>query len=144
MNIEILDSRHGSIWPEPTRETTGSAGIDLRVTQDTKLLPGETKMANSGLAVALPDGHVGYVMPRSGMGHKRGLVLGNTVGVIDPDYRGEIKMSLWNRSNEVIFLDAGDRVAQLVVQPISLVDIELVDDIGDTERGSGGFGSTGK
>lgn len=139
----------------PTYGTPGSAGADLRVVLDDELYnkghslvlkPNEVKLVSTGLSIYLSDPHyVGYIFPRSGLGHKKGLVLGNLTGVIDSDYQGPLMISLWNRSTENILICDGDAVAQYVIMPVIQTTFEQVSDFeNETERGSGGFGHTGK
>ena len=127
----------------PTYAHDGDAGLDLCVTEDVVLRPNEYRMVSSGVAVAIPRGFVGLVVPRSGWG-RRGLVFKNTVGIIDSGYRGEIQLPLWNNNaHEWLSIKRGDRVAQLLIVPIAQVQVLKVDSLDDTERGTGGFGSTG-
>lgn len=151
VQIKILDDRIGkeSCYPLPTRATDGSAAIDLRACiEESELVvkAGQAVLVGTGLSFYIknPD-YVGLILPRSGLGHKSGIVLGNLVGVIDADYQGELKISLWNRSEEDFVVKAGDRVAQYMVVPIVRPDFEVVNEF-DTEssRGAGGFGSTGQ
>lgn len=121
----------------------GDAGLDLRITQDVTLQPGERVTVGTGVAVEIPSGCVGLVFPRSGLASKQGITLSNAVGVIDSGYRGEICATLYNISGETVGLDAGTRVCQLVVMPYAPCDLVPVDELTDTERGAGGFGSTG-
>lgn len=127
----------------PTYAHDGDAALDLSVTEDIVLRPGEYRMVSSGVAVAIPRGFAGLVVPRSGWG-SRGLVFKNTVSVIDSIYRGEIQLPLWNNNaNEWLRIKRGDRVAQLLIVPIAQVQVVQVDSLDETERGTGGFGSTG-
>ena len=127
----------------PAYAHDGDAALDLSVTEDIVLRPGEYRMVSSGVAVAIPRGFVGLVVPRSGWG-RRGLVFKNTVGVIDSGYRGEIQLPLWNNNaHEWLHVKRGDRVAQLLIVPIAQVQVLQVESLDDTERGTGGFGSTG-
>jgi len=130
--------------PEPA--TAGSAGIDLRACiEDAWVIrPGDVALAPSGLRIAVPDGHTALLFPRSGQGHKRGLVLGNLVGVIDSDYRGEAMISAWNRTGGDLVIEPLERIAQMVVVPILQPQIEIVDSLDETERAAGGFGHTGE
>lgn len=136
----------------PKFETAGSAGVDLRAInisdcpEDTKIVlePNEVRMIGTGLKVFIEDpNYVGFILPRSGMGHKRGLILGNTTGVIDSDYQGELKVSLWNRGTEPQVIAQHDRIAQLVILPVARPTYVQGTTTSDSERGSGGFGSTG-
>ncbi|HWP50309.1 MAG TPA: dUTP diphosphatase [Clostridia bacterium] len=130
----------------PERATKGSAGLDLRActNDETCIMPGETTVLPTGLAIALPDGSVGLVFGRSGLGIRHGIVPANAVGVIDADYRGEILVGLTNHSAEPYIIVPGDRIAQLVIVPVLTPPIEEVNDLPETARGEGGFGSTGK
>lgn len=130
----------------PTRGTENSAGLDLYVdtVKPMSIYPGKTKMFSSGIAVEIPDGYWGGVFIRSGISTKRGIVLQNGVGVIDSDYRGEIMLPLYNSGSEPQTISAHERVAQLIVIPYKKEELELAEDLNDTERGNGGFGSTGR
>jgi dUTP pyrophosphatase len=130
----------------PKYQTEGSAGLDLRACIDeaVTLNPGDTCLLSSGIAIHLEDNNIaGMILPRSGLGHKHGIVLGNLVGLIDSDYQGEIKLSLWNRGTELFTIQPMDRVAQLVIVPILKPAFEIVDDFIKTNRSENGFGSTG-
>ena len=147
LKFKILDSRIGSIFPIPKHQTTGSAGIDLIACIDDEmtLKPNESTIISSGIAIFIEDnGYAGIVIPRSGLGAKKGLVCGNLTGLIDSDYQGALSISLWNRSDEPISVNPGDRVAQLVVLKVNQVELEQVDEFIESERGEMGFGSTGK
>ena len=147
LKFKILDSRIGSIFPIPKHQTTGSAGIDLIACIDDEmtLKPNESTIISSGIAIFIEDnGYAGIVIPRSGLGAKKGLVCGNLTGLIDSDYQGPLSISLWNRSDEPISVNPGDRVAQLVVLKVNQVELEQVDEFIESERGEMGFGSTGK
>ena len=147
LKFKILDSRIGSIFPIPKHQTTGSAGIDLIACIDDEmtLKPNESTIISSGIAIFIEDnGYAGIVIPRSGLGAKKGLVCGNLTGLIDSDYQGPLSISLWNRSGEPISINPGDRVAQLVVLKVNQVELEQVDEFIESERGEMGFGSTGK
>ena len=130
----------------PTYGTASSAGADLRACLDAPvvLAPGETRLIPIGIAMEIPEGYVGLVFARSGLGIKHGVVPGNCVGVIDSDYRGEIMVGLYNSGESEYTVQPGDRIAQLMVTPVVQADVELVDELDETERGAGGFGSTGK
>ena len=128
----------------PYYETEGSAGMDLRATERMVLLPNQEKMVGSGICIEIPKGYFGLVCSRSGLSHREGLVIGSGVGVIDSDYRGEIKLPMKNHDDTVHIIDKGDRVAQLIIVPYEKVNLIQTDTIGDTERGVGGFGSTGR
>lgn len=147
IQIKILDARVGDSIPAPTYTTAGSAGLDLRVCIDTPLQIGamETVLLPTGIAIyiANPD-LAAVILPRSGLGHKNGIVLGNLVGLIDSDYQGELKISCWNRSSEHFTIHPGDRIAQLVFVPIVRAQFVLVDDFDETVRGQQGFGSSGR
>lgn len=144
MKIKLTRQYIEAGHPRPSYETNGSAGIDLRTMTDLTLKPSCAVLVGTGLHVAIPTGYAGFVYPRSGRGHKEGLILGNGTGVIDSDYRGEVMVSLFNRSRYCIPIEAGERVAQLVIQPVAQPSIEIVDDLDATGRGAGGFGSTGR
>ncbi len=146
MNIElkILDPRVSENLPKIA--TPGSAGADLRALLDTPLVlaPGETKLVHTGIAIHIGDAHyAAVILPRSGLGHKKGIVLGNLVGLIDSDYQGEIMVSLWNRSGISCTIEPMERIAQLVVIPVVQPEFTVVDAFADSERGTGGFGSSG-
>ena len=145
IDVKILDARlHDQL---PAYFTSGSAGLDLRACIDTPfvLKPGQTELIPSGIAIHLADpGLAAMVLPRSGMGHKHGIVLGNLVGLIDSDYQGQILVSLWNRGAVAFTLNPMERIAQLVVVPVVQVGFNLVDEFTQSTRGAGGFGSTGK
>ena len=144
MRLQIKRVRTQAVLPE--RATQGSAGLDLRActTGETCIMPGETAVLPTGLAVALPQGCVGLVFGRSGLGIRHGIVPANAVGVIDADYRGEIMVGLANHSAEPYIIVPGDRIAQLVILPVLTPPIEEVHNLSETVRGEGGFGSTGK
>ncbi|MBK9494309.1 MAG: Deoxyuridine 5'-triphosphate nucleotidohydrolase [Alphaproteobacteria bacterium ADurb.BinA280] len=147
LDIRILDARLGQEFPLPAYATAASAGLDLRAMLDAPLtlLPGCAELVPSGLAIHLADPNLcAIVLPRSGLGHKHGLVLGNLVGLIDADYQGPLMISLWNRSAEPCTIAPGDRVAQLVVMPICRVALNTVTEFETSARGSGGFGHTGQ
>ena len=130
----------------PVRATEGSAGVDLRAntSEPFELKPGETKLVETGLAIHLDDVRVAaMILPRSGLGHKHGVVLGNLTGLIDSDYQGELMVSLWNRSTEPFTVNPGDRIAQMVIVPVMQPEFVVVDSFESTERGAGGFNSTG-
>ena len=147
IQLRILDPRLTGKFGFPGYATTGSAGIDLRACIDDsqKLLPGECTLIPSGIAVHIADPTLaGVLLPRSGLGHKHGIVLGNLVGLIDSDYQGEIKISCWNRGNDEFLINPGDRVAQLVFLPIEQVRFEVVQEFKQSDRYTGGFGHTGR
>ncbi|AVY92833.1 dUTP diphosphatase [Microvirgula aerodenitrificans] len=145
IDLKILDPRLQSHLP--AYATAGSAGLDLRAAIDSDMViaPGETQLVPTGIAIHLEDpGFAAMILPRSGLGHKHGIVLGNLVGLIDSDYQGQIFVSIWNRGHEAFRLAPLERIAQMVVVPVVQVDFRLVDEFPVSERGSGGFGSTGK
>lgn len=145
IDVKLLDPRLKG--HPPAYATAGAAGLDLRACVDAPVLlhPGETTLVPSGMAIHLDDpGLAAIVLPRSGLGHKHGIVLGNLVGLIDSDYQGQIFVSVWNRGREAFTIQPMERIAQLVVVPVVQVGFNLVDDFVASERGSGGFGSTGK
>lgn len=147
IQLKILDDRLGTIFPLPRYETTASAGIDLRACLDAPLtvMPGETELLPTGMSVYIGDPNLAAViLPRSGLGHKHGIVLGNLVGLIDADYQGPLMVSCWNRSQAAYTIQPGDRIAQLVFLPIVRTHFEIVDEFQATERGAGGFGHSGK
>lgn len=146
IEVKLLDPRFGDEWPLPAYATEASAGLDLRAALEAPLVlgPGETALLPSGIAIHLADPHLcAVVLPRSGLGHRHGIVLGNGTGLIDADYQGSLLISVWNRSQESFTIQPGDRVAQLVVLPITRVSLQVVDTFADSARGEGGFGHTG-
>ncbi|MCL1090851.1 dUTP diphosphatase [Shewanella profunda] len=146
IELKILDSRIGSEFPLPAYATTGSAGMDLRAMIDTTMTiaPGETQLIPTGIAIHVADpGLAAVILPRSGLGHKHGIVLGNLVGLIDSDYQGPLMVSCWNRSNNPFTLEIGDRLAQLVFVPVVQAQFKLVDEFDSSDRGDGGFGHSG-
>ncbi len=145
VDVRILDPRMAARLP--AYATAGSAGLDLRACLDAPLVlrPGESQLVATGLAIHIADpGFAAMLLPRSGLGHKHGIVLGNLVGLIDSDYQGQILVSLWNRGSVAFTLDPMERIAQLVVMPVVQVGFNLVDEFTQSTRGAGGFGSTGK
>jgi dUTP pyrophosphatase len=147
IKLKILDPRLGSEIPLPEHATDGSAGMDLRACVDdsTTISPGETVLIPTGFAMHISDsGMAAVILPRSGLGHKHGLVLGNLVGLIDSDYQGQVFVSCWNRSATEFIIEAGMRIAQLVFVPVVMADFEVVDSFETSQRGAGGFGHTGK
>jgi len=147
IQLKILDPRIGNEIALPEYATDGSAGMDLRAALDetTTINPGDTILIPTGIAIYVEDpGMAAIVLPRSGLGHKHGIVLGNLVGLIDSDYQGQLFVSCWNRGNESFTIEVGDRVAQLVVVPVIQAQFEVVDDFENTLRGDGGFGHSGK
>ena len=147
IQLKILDSRIGNEIALPEYATAGSAGMDLRAALEktTTIKPGETILIPTGMAIYVEDPNMAaIILPRSGLGHKHGIVLGNLVGLIDSDYQGQLFVSCWNRGNEPFTIEIGDRVAQLVIVPVIQADFEVVDDFVKTHRGAGGFGHSGK
>lgn len=145
MDVKILDARLREA--PPAYATPGSAGLDLRACIDApiQLQPGETRLIPTGMAIHLADpGYAAMILPRSGLGHKHGIVLGNLVGLIDSDYQGQLMVSAWNRGQTAFELMPMERLAQLVIVPVVQVDFNLVDEFESSERGAGGFGSTGR
>lgn len=145
VDLKILDERLRQHMP--SYATKGSAGLDLRACVDhpQTIQPGETQLIPTGMAIHIDNTYyAALILPRSGLGHKHGIVLGNLVGLIDSDYQGQLFVSCWNRSNEPFVLNPMERIAQLVIVPVVQADFHLVDEFTETERGEGGFGSTGK
>lgn len=145
IDIKILDARMKDQLP--AYATPGSAGLDLRACIDEAITiePGQTVLIPTGLAIYLADpGYAAMILPRSGMGHKNGIVLGNLVGLIDSDYQGQLMVSTWNRGQNAFTLNPMERLAQLIIVPVLQVGFNVVEEFGDSERGAGGFGSTGK
>lgn len=147
IDLKILDPRIGTEFPLPTYATEGSAGLDLRalIEQPLTVNAGETVLIPTGISIYIADPSLAAViLPRSGLGHKNGIVLGNLVGLIDSDYQGPLMVSLWNRSDTAFTINIGDRIAQLVFVPVVQVGFNLVQAFESTERGEGGFGHSGK
>lgn len=147
IQLKILDKRIGNEFPLPQHATDGSAGMDMRACLDEHLRiePGETHLIPTGLAIHIGDpGLAAVLLPRSGLGHKHGIVLGNLVGLIDSDYQGQVFISLWNRSDHGFTIEPGDRIAQMVFVPVVQAEFEVVDEFDVSERGAGGFGHSGK
>ena len=147
IDVKILDPRLGNEIPLPEYATPGSAGLDLRACLENELVlePGQTELIPTGMAIHLADpAYAAIILPRSGLGHKHGIVLGNLVGLIDSDYQGQLYVSCWNRGNATFTVSVGERIAQLVVVPVAQVQFNLVDKFGDSQRGGGGFGSSGR
>ena len=147
IDVKILDSRIGQQFPLPTYATAGSAGLDLRASLDdaVELAPGETTLLPTGLAIHIADPSLAAVMlPRSGLGHKHGIVLGNLVGLIDSDYQGQLMVSIWNRGQTTFTIEPGERVAQMVFVPVVQAEFNLVESFEATDRGEGGFGHSGR
>jgi dUTP diphosphatase len=146
IKLRILDSRIGKEFPLPTHATAGSAGMDLRACIDAplELAPGATSLIPTGLSIYIEDPTLAaMLLPRSGLGHKNGIVLGNLVGLIDSDYQGPLMVSVWNRGAVAFTINPGDRIAQMVMVPVVQVDFDVVEDFSATKRGDGGFGSSG-
>ncbi len=146
IQLKILDSKIGQKIPLPEHATDGSAGVDLRACLDEPLLirPGETHLIGTGIAVHIADpGFAAMLLPRSGLGHKHGIVLGNLVGLIDSDYQGELKVSCWNRGNTEFTVKPGERICQMIIVPVLQATYEIVEEFDESERGAGGFGHTG-
>ena len=146
LEVKVLDPRFGADWPMPDYATTSSAALDLRAALDRSLTlaPGDAALVPSGLAIHLADPTLcALVLPRSGLGHKHGIVLGNGTGLIDADYQGPLLISVWNRGTEAFTITPGDRIAQLLVLPIVRAVLQVVDTFEESARGAGGFGHTG-
>jgi dUTP pyrophosphatase len=147
IQLKILDPRIGQTIPLPAYATGGSAGLDLRACLDAPapLAPGETRLVPTGLAIHIDDPHLAAVLlPRSGLGHKHGIVLGNLVGLIDSDYQGQVFVSCWNRGGQPYEIQVGERIAQMVFVPVAQVAFERVEEFAETRRGEGGFGHSGR
>ncbi|TCK17117.1 deoxyuridine 5'-triphosphate nucleotidohydrolase [Thiogranum longum] len=147
IQLKILDSRIGAEYPLPDYATDGSAGMDLRACLDSALVlePGATELIPTGMAMHISDPSLAAVLlPRSGLGHKHGVVLGNLVGLIDSDYQGQLYVSCWNRSHTPFTVEPGERIAQMVFVPVVRATFEVVEEFVDSERGAGGFGHTGR
>ncbi len=145
VDVKILDPRMREQLPHYA--TPGSAGLDLRACLDTPLIlkPGETQLIPTGIAIHLADaGYAAMILPRSGLGHKHGVVLGNLVGLIDSDYQGQLMVSTWNRGHEAFTIQPFERIAQMVIVPVVQARFNVVDEFPESDRGAGGFGSTGK
>ncbi len=146
IDIKILDPRLGTKFELPKRATTGSAGIDLRACVDDHLTiePDQTELIPTGMAMHIKDPSVAaLILPRSGLGHRHGLVLGNLVGLIDSDYQGQLFVSCWNRSNTPYTIEAGERIAQMILVPVIQARLNVVESFEESDRGAGGFGSSG-
>lgn len=144
--VRVLDERLGQSIPMPHHATEGSAGLDLRacLSEPLTLEPGQTELVPTGMAVYIEDPSLAaMILPRSGLGHKHGVVLGNLVGLIDSDYQGQLMVSVWNRGHTTFTMDVGERIAQLVVVPVVQAEFDIVDAFEDSTRGERGFGSTG-
>ncbi len=147
LQLKILDSRLGAEFPLPDYATEGSAGMDLRAMLEAplELAPGETELIPTGIAIHIGDPSLAAViLPRSGLGHKHGIVLGNLVGLIDSDYQGQLYVSCWNRGKAPFRIEIGERIAQLVLLPVVRAVFEQVDEFDQSERGAGGFGHSGR
>lgn len=147
IQLKMLDPRMGTEFPLPRYETKDSAGLDLRACLDAPLLiqPDETHLISTGMAIYIGDPNLtAVILPRSGLGHKNGIVMGNLVGLIDADYQGPLMISCWNRGQVAYTIQPGDRIAQLVFLPIVRIEFNLVDEFVSTERGEGGFGHSGE
>ena len=147
LQLKILDDRLGTEFPLPAYATAGAAGMDLRAMLDAalELVPGATHLVPTGMAIHIGDpGLAAMILPRSGLGHKHGIVLGNLVGLIDSDYQGQLFVSCWNRGNQPFRIDIGERIAQLVLVPVVHARLHIVDDFEVSGRGAGGFGHSGR
>ena len=147
IQLKILDPRLGNEFPLPHYATDGSAGMDMRACLDgpLELAPGDTHLIPTGLAIHVADtGLAAILLPRSGLGHKHGIVLGNLVGLIDSDYQGQVFVSCWNRGAKPFIVEPGERVAQMVIVPVVRAEFDIVEDFDTSERGAGGFGHTGR
>ncbi|MFW6696036.1 dUTP diphosphatase [Acinetobacter pittii] len=147
VQVKLLDPRLGKEWPLPSYATAGSAGLDLRAClgEAIDIEPGQTVLVKTGMAIYIHDvNFAGLILPRSGLGHKHGIVLGNLVGLIDSDYQGELMVSVWNRGQTTFRLEPGERLAQYVLVPVVQAEFEQVEEFEETLRGAGGFGHTGK
>ena len=147
IQLKILDPRLGNEFPLPHYATDGSAGMDMRACLDgpLELAPGDTHLIPTGLAIHIADtGLAAILLPRSGLGHKHGIVLGNLVGLIDSDYQGQVFVSCWNRGEKAFIVEPGERVAQMVIVPVVHAEFDIVENFDTSERGTGGFGHTGR
>jgi dUTP pyrophosphatase len=147
MKVRILDARIGREFPLPAYATEGSAGMDLRACLDAPLLlaAGQAQLLSTGISIYVEDpGYAAMILPRSGLGHKHGIVLGNLVGLIDSDYQGPLMVSCWNRGSEAFTVQPGERIAQLILVPVVQADLEIVESFDTSNRGAGGFGHTGR
>ncbi|EPJ44400.1 MAG: deoxyuridine 5'-triphosphate nucleotidohydrolase [Osedax symbiont Rs1] len=147
LQVKILDPRIGNQFPLPEYATPGSAGLDLRACLDEALIvePGKTHLVPTGMAIHIADPALcAMILPRSGLGHKHGIVLGNLVGLIDSDYQGQLFVSVWNRGDTTFTMEPGERIAQLVLVPVVQAEFEVVTEFGTSNRGADGFGSTGR
>ena len=147
LQVKVLDPRIGRDYPLPHYATPGSAGLDLRACLDNPVVlePGATQLIPTGIAIHLEDpGLAAVLLPRSGLGHKHGIVLGNLVGLIDSDYQGQVMVSCWNRGHAPFTVEPGERIAQMVIVPVVQVQFEVVAEFSESHRGAGGFGSSGR
>ncbi|HEX7964267.1 MAG TPA: dUTP diphosphatase [Gammaproteobacteria bacterium] len=147
VKLKILDPRVGKEFPLPQHATAGSAGMDIRacLEEPLTLKPGDSALIPSGIAIHIGDpGYAAVLLPRSGLGHKHGIVLGNLVGLIDSDYQGEVLVSCWNRGREAFTVNPGERIAQMVILPVAHAQFEVVSEFEESKRGAGGFGHSGK
>jgi dUTP pyrophosphatase len=147
LQVKVLDDRIGTQFPLPNYATVGSAGLDLRacISEPLTIEAGETKLIGTGLAIYIQNpAYAGLVLPRSGLGHKHGIVLGNLVGLIDSDYQGELMLSCWNRGKSAFTIEVGERLAQYVLVPVLQAQLEIVEEFSASERGAGGFGHSGR
>ncbi|HET7922713.1 MAG TPA: dUTP diphosphatase [Gammaproteobacteria bacterium] len=147
IKLKILDARIGAEFPLPQYATEGSAGLDLRACLDAPLAlaPGDSALVPSGIAIHIADpGYAAVLLPRSGLGHKHGIVLGNLVGLIDSDYQGEVLVSCWNRGRDAFTIQPGERIAQMVILPVAQARFEVVEEFTQSRRGAGGFGHSGR
>ena len=146
LQLKVLDARFGGEWPLPAYATEASAGLDLRAALETplELAPGDAALVPSGISIHIADPALcAVILPRSGLGHKHGIVLGNGTGLIDADYQGPLMISVWNRGREAFTMQPGDRIAQLMLLPVVRATLQVVDEFEASARGSGGFGHTG-
>ena len=147
IQVKILDPRLGDQYPLPDYATEGAAGMDLRacIDEHLRIEAGEVQLIPTGMAIHIDDPELAAVLlPRSGLGHKQGIVLGNLVGLIDSDYQGQLMVSIWNRSKRTVIIEPGDRIAQMVFVPVRRVSFDIVDDFEESVRNTGGFGHTGR
>jgi len=147
LQVKVLDPRIGNEIPMPEYATPGSAGLDLRAALDAPLTlhPGETQLIPTGLSIYIEDPSLAaMILPRSGLGHKHGIVLGNLVGLIDSDYQGELMVSCWNRGQQAFTIEVGERLAQLIIVPVVQAEFKIVEEFKATDRGEGGFGHSGR
>ena len=147
LQVKVLDKRIGTEFPLPSYATAGSAGLDLRacIAEPITIEAGETKLIGTGLAIYIQDAaYAGLVLPRSGLGHKHGIVLGNLVGLIYSEYQGELMVSCWNRGKAAFTIEVGERLAQMVLVPVIQAELEVVEEFAATERSAGGFGHSGR